>query len=130
MPADWLQGLKMIEEGENAGKYRVTTNYPDQQPLMKLCQVAATRKRMDVAFNNRCSELNTSLAEETFALRHRAAQLLGYADHSEFILEIRMAKKRQRVQGTCGIISAFYDDLKPRLDAKADAELAVLSEVF
>ena len=55
MPSDWVKGLTVIEEGTDKGKLRVTTKYPDQQPLMKLCQMEETRKRMDFAFNNRCA---------------------------------------------------------------------------
>ena len=45
---------------------------------------------------------------ELAALRHEAAQLLGYANHAEWVLEVKMAKNPREVE-------AFLRDLEDKL---------------
>ncbi|XWW96800.1 hypothetical protein V2A60_004780 [Cordyceps javanica] len=119
VPNDVLEALAKGEQSwENAGKLRLTFKYPDLHPTMKYCTVAETRKKMFLANENRCNQ-NIALLQEAIALRHEAAQLLGYDDHATFVLEDRMAK-------TPKTVNDFLDDLRKRLIGGAEKELEVL----
>jgi len=94
LPEDFLKGLKA---GENEGEYVVTLQYPDLVPVLKLAKKESTRKKLDHAHASKCQESNTPLLEKTLQLRREQAKLLGYKNHADFILEIRMAKSSANV---------------------------------
>lgn len=59
------------------GKYKVTVQYPDLIPVMKLCKNPETRKRLDFANSTRCKE-NVELLQEAIRIRDENAKMLGY----------------------------------------------------
>jgi len=126
LPDDFVNSLEVASGQEDKAadeqEVIVTCKYPHAIPTMKQCTVEETRRKMEFAFANRCKEANTPIAEEVFALRDKAAKILGYQTWAQYILEIRMAKTPERVQ-------AFYDDLRPKLETLADKELEVLLEL-
>lgn len=64
--------------------------------VLQLCEVDETRAKLLFAFESRCSE-NVATLEEAIKLRCEAAQLMGYQNHAEYVLEVRMAKKPEQV---------------------------------
>ena len=104
------------------GKYAVSLKYPEIFPILKNCQVSSTRKAMEYNFSRRCIEQNTKLLEDIIDLRQKEAELLGYASHAEYILEIRMAKNPQTVFD-------FLTDLTQKLEQGAKKELEKLLEL-
>ncbi|CAG0890407.1 unnamed protein product [Cyprideis torosa] len=93
LPQDFIDSLEKVD-----GKSKVTMQYPHYFPVVKKCTVAATRQKVDTAFQSRCMKENVPILEELIQLRHKQAQLLGYPNHATYIQEIRMAKKPETVE--------------------------------
>ena len=65
---------------------------------------------------------NVPIFEETLELRRELAALLGYDTYSDYVLEIRMAKKKETVL-------EFLASLREKLAPYASKELKVLLKV-
>ncbi|CAM9882111.1 unnamed protein product [Lampetra planeri] len=114
MPADFVTSL---EQADGGGRLKVTLKYPHYFPLMKKCSVEETRARMERAFTSRCLEANTRILEELLRLRWRKSQLLAFASHADFAVELNMAK-------TAADVNRFLDELSERLAPLGAAERA------
>lgn len=121
MPADFLESLKTEETTEGTEKLVVTMKYPDLFPILNRAANESVRRQMDVANSTRCKQ-NIALLEEAIRIRDQMAHLLGYQDHAAFTLELRMAKRSDKVR-------SFLEDLQARLKPLAGKELAVLLEL-
>ncbi|MFL5415712.1 MAG: M3 family metallopeptidase [Myxococcales bacterium] len=104
MPEAYVARLKKT----SAGKYVVTTKYPDYFPFLENAKSTDARRKLEVAFMNRGAKDNLKLLDEAVALRDEAAHLLGYATHADYVTEVRMAKSARNVQ-------QFEDKLEGRL---------------
>ncbi|KAJ5070293.1 saccharolysin [Anaeramoeba ignava] len=114
-----LEGLNedLINELEKQEeKYVITLKYPHVFPILEKCKVGNTRKKVLFEFNSRSKEENTKLFEETLELRHQIAKLLGFQNHAEFALDIRMAKKPETVMN-------FLDSLCEKLPGESELEV-------
>lgn len=100
----------------SSGKYVVTVNYPDYMPLMDNCSNAATRKKMEFLFNNRCAQKNLPLIEKAIALRAKISKMLGYKTFADYATADRMAKSSDNVL-------VFLDKLHKAVIKKGKKEL-------
>jgi peptidyl-dipeptidase Dcp len=95
--------------------YLPFVTYIDNRELRKEMAIAAGKK----AFQN--NEFNNeSNVQNIVKLRHERANLLGYASHSHFVLEERMAQTPERVL-------TFLNDLLVKAKPAAEKELEQLT---
>ena len=117
IPRDVLSELEK-GTGDNEGKLLMTSDFPHFLPAIKYAKSAETRKRVQLAYENKCVK-NVPILKEMVMLRDEAARLLGYPDHATFRLEEKMAKKPETV-------NTFLADLKSRLMAGGREDLEAL----
>ncbi|XP_020367758.1 thimet oligopeptidase [Rhincodon typus] len=113
--------INSLEKTDN-GKLKVTLKYPHYFPLMKKCYVPETRKMMEHAFNSRCMEDNSKILKELMELRTKKSGLLDFKTHSDFVLEMNMAKNSKNVD-------VFLDELAQKLKPLGDMERAVILDL-
>jgi peptidyl-dipeptidase Dcp len=95
--------------------YLPFVTYIDNRELRKEMVIAAGKK----AFQN--NEFNNELnVQNIVKLRHERANLLGYASHSHFVLEERMAQNPEKVQ-------SFLNDLLEKAKPAAEKEFTQLT---
>jgi len=106
-----------------------TLEFPSYYAVMLHAEDRELRRTMYEAYTTRASEHgphagrwdNTGVMEQILALRHEAAQLLGYANYAERSLATKMAHSTEQVLG-------FLRDLAGRSLAMARHELEELRQ--
>ena len=129
LPASARDLLRGMAEEKGEPGHRATLKGPVVQALLTYADNRALRDEIYHAYNTRASELgphdhrhdNGPRIEEIVALRHEAAQLLGFANAAELSLTDKMAGKPERVL-------AFLHDLAARAKPQAERELAELQQ--
>ncbi|MCJ1385755.1 hypothetical protein MMC17_008879 [Xylographa soralifera] len=110
------------EDDTEAGeKLWVRYKDPDIIPIMKFATNSASRRRMFMGNESRCSQ-NRSLYSEIFALRDEAARLLGYPNHAAYRTHYKMVQTPAAVQKS-------LLDVREQLHEQRDRELAALLEL-
>lgn len=113
---DFINGLKKTDHGT----YLLTLLDASQYiPFLENARNADARKKVLSAKEKVAAAVNVPLLEKAIALRTQIARIMGYPNHSAYVLEERMAKNPQRVR-------AFLTDLAKRLTPKAKAEMTQL----
>lgn len=72
-PPEWI-----VSRTDPAGDVVVTLKYPDIIPVLQLCEVSETRRRLSAAKECDAFKDNLELVAEGIALRKKIAVLLGY----------------------------------------------------
>ncbi|KAK4050222.1 metalloendopeptidase [Microbotryomycetes sp. JL201] len=122
LTAEELDGVPDIDGySKQDGKYKVTFKTPDIVPLFKYANLPETRKRAVLGYEAKTSQ-NTQLLAEIAKLRQQAAVMLGYKNHAEFILEVKMAKTPKQVMD-------FLDDLEQKLRPMGEHERDTLLQL-
>lgn len=129
---DDLKGLPdfvMAAAKEAAAKdgkegWKFTIQAPSYGPFMQYADNRELRKELFLAFNTRAFKNNEFSNRENISqltsLRYEKANLLGYATWADYILEERMANKKQ-------IVMDFLDDLKESAIPVAEKEIEELT---
>ena len=73
-----------------AGKIRITTDYPDYNPLMTYATDDELRRQLYVAFRSRGDQHNEAILRDLLVLRAEKARLLGFADWADYITADKM----------------------------------------
>jgi metallopeptidase MepB len=115
--------ISLLEKGtaENEGKFRLTFQYTDFSQALAYATRERTRKKVYVAYCNRCND-NVPLLREAVVLRDEAARILGYPNHAALRLQEKMIKSPNT-------INAFLGDLQSRLSAKGTEEVKRLQSL-
>ena len=126
LPDSFIEASKMLAKSKGKDKgWLITLDYPSYIPFMKYSTKRALRKQLYLAFGSRGfhdNEYNNETVLKRIAeLRHKKANLLGYASHADFVLEERMAEKPQHVY-------ELWDELLDPALPKAKEELAEIQK--
>lgn len=117
---DELEGVPddFLETLDRSGElYVLTIDYPTLNAITRQCEVGATRQKMLFTFRRRGGSHNIEILEKILSRRSEIAALLGYEHWADYVLEERMAKD-------AATVAAFYEDLRPRVRKKAEADFA------
>ncbi|EAZ79979.1 M3 family metallopeptidase [Algoriphagus machipongonensis] len=116
---------QIAEEKGKPGQWAFTLDYPSYIPALTYAKNRDLRKLLFLAYNTKCSkgdELdNQQIIKDILNLKEKRAQLLGYKNHAEFILEERMAKSPDEV-------TQFSESLLAKAKPKAEKEIEELSK--
>lgn len=122
LPESAKQAARASAREKSKEGYRFTLQAPSVIPVLTYADDAALRETIYRAFNSRAASSpydNRTLVREILALRQKKAELLGYADFSDLVLEDRMAKTGEAAM-------RFVDDLRARTLPAFAAENAAL----
>jgi len=124
LPESALGMAKQIAEREELDGWVFNLEYPSYLPVMTYADDRELRREVYTAFVTRASDEgphdkkfdNTPVMEQILALRHEAAQLLGFANYAEKSLATKMAQSTDQVL-------EFLNDLAERSLPLAKIEL-------
>jgi oligopeptidase A len=127
IPASGRALLAQAARDKNLDGFLATLKGPVVQAILSFADDRALREQVYTAYNTRASDQgpeagkhdNSQRIGQLLALRHEAAQLLGYASHAHVSLADKMAGTPERVL-------AFLRDLAARARPVAERELAEL----
>jgi oligopeptidase A len=100
----------------------LTLDYPSVEPILKHCDDRALREEIQTAFATRCRDGehdNRALIARILRLRDEMADLLGYVDFPDYVLEERMARSGEQAM-------AFEEDLVERTRPYHERDVAEL----
>ncbi|WP_424951986.1 M3 family metallopeptidase [Deinococcus sp.] len=123
---DRVQQATLVETGEHAGQHRLTLHAPTFLPLMTYADDRALREELYRAYNAVGvgeGRDNRELLPRILALRQEKAELLGYRNYADYLLEERMA-------GTGDRAMAFEEDLTHRTGPAFERENAELEAFY
>ncbi|MFW3617046.1 oligopeptidase A [Billgrantia antri] len=127
LPESALATLAANAEAKGVKGYRITLDFPSFYPVLTFAEDRELRREVYTAFVTRASDQgphageydNAPIIEETLALRHELAELLGFTSYAELSLVTKMAESPRQVLD-------FLDDLARRAVPQAREEFAEL----
>ena len=119
LPETYIEGLQKEHQG-NKVLYRVSLDYPELHPFLSNAKSEKARKELFLKDQVKGGDANVLVLEEALSVRKQIAKLLGYKSWAEYILEIRMAKKPERV-------ASFLTDLEQKIQKKAQVDRDLLT---
>jgi thimet oligopeptidase len=118
VPEEVIKSFKKNDDG----KYVVGMSYPEVLPVMDYAKNAESRYKISKVYGNRgVAEGNVERLEKGIQLRDQLAHLMGYDNHAEYVLEVKMAKNSANVM-------EFLNDLILKLKSKGQSDLELLIE--
>ncbi len=105
LPDTALTLAKQTAENENKAGWLITLQFPSYLAIMTYADHRELRKELYSAYSTRASDQgpdagkwdNSQIMEQTLALRHEKAQLLGFNHYAELSLFTKMAEKPEDV---------------------------------
>jgi len=127
VPADVVAEARAAAAADGKPGFKLTLRMPCYLPVMQYADNRALRATLHRAYVTRASEQgarpewdNTGVIARILALRHEAADLLGYANYAELSLVPKMAQD-------AGEVLAFLRDLGRRARPFAERDYAELA---
>ena len=124
LPDSAVALAKQTAERENMDGWVFNLEYPSYYPVLSYADDRAFRRELYTAYVTRASDEgpqagqwdNGPIMEQILALRHEAAQLLGFANYAERSIATKMAQSTDQVM-------RFLTDLADRSKPRAVADL-------
>jgi len=127
LPDSALQQAKQTAEQEGKKGWMLTLQFPSYLPVMTYADDRQLRADVYKAFSTRASDQgtspewdNTEIMEQTIALRHEKAMLLGFQNYAELSLATKMADSPKQV-------TDFLEELAEKSLPQAQKDLAELT---
>ncbi len=92
---------------------------PTYSAIMDYCSVSATRQKCWLLYRRRGGMANVRTIEKLIKLRAEAAQIMGFKNTVDYMIETRMAKNSE-------VVAKFYADLEPIVMKKSKTDLEEL----
>ena len=129
LPETALQQAQQAAEMAEQQGWLITLQFPSYLPIMTYADNRALRQEVYEAFSTRASDRgpyagqwdNSEIMEQTLALRHEKAQLLGFKTFAELSLSTKMAESPQQVID-------FLEDLADKSWRQARKDLSELRQ--
>ncbi len=107
---------------DEKGNFVVGMSYPEVFPILDFGNNPMTRKKIAVAFGNRAIGENVERLEKIVAIRHEAANILGFNNHASYILDTRLARDPIKV-------NEFLTELEAKLKQHTLNDIAELEKL-
>lgn len=124
LPDGAKEAAKQLAESKDKEGWLITLDYPSYIPFVTYADNRELRKELAIAAGTKAFKdnefSNKDIVLKIANLRHQRANLLGYATHSHFVLEERMAKTPETV-------THFLNDLLEKAKPAAQQEFNTLS---
>ncbi len=129
LPETALSQAKQTAESQEKDGWVITLQFPSYIAVMTYADNRELRKEHYTAFATRASDQgpdankwdNGQIMEDTLALKHEIAQLLGFNNYAEYSLATKMAETPDKV-------IAFLEDLAEKSLGNARKDLAELQK--
>ncbi|MFA3791544.1 oligopeptidase A [Aliiglaciecola sp. SL4] len=129
LPDSALDAAQQLAQSKELDGWLFTLDIPSYLPVMTYADNRSLREEMYRTYTTRASELgpnggefdNTKIIEETLALRHELANLMGFKNYAERSLATKMAESTAQVTG-------FLEDLAKRSKPQAQEDLQDVTE--
>ncbi|MCH8889126.1 Zn-dependent oligopeptidase [Patescibacteria group bacterium] len=112
LPENFVKGLARSK----SGKYKVSLDYPDIGPFLQHSDNAKKRELLAHKNLKKGGARNAVLLQKMISLRKENAKLLGYRNHVDYKVEVRMAKRDT-------IVKKFLEDLIHKTERKIEKDL-------
>ncbi|HEV2005633.1 MAG TPA: M3 family metallopeptidase, partial [Candidatus Limnocylindrales bacterium] len=119
LPDDFIDRLT---PGSEPGTWRVSLAYAELQAFVALADRRDLREELLRKHWSRAPQ-NSGLPAEILGLRREIAQRLGYANHAEYVAEVRMAETVPRIRD-------FLDEYAAGVQPRRDDELEILGDLL
>ncbi len=90
--------VKQLSFDKKKKKYKVSLDYPQLVPFMRICPDESLRKEMTELVGKKGGEKNLKRMQEIVTLKTEVANLLGYDTYADLNLVDKMAKKTETVK--------------------------------
>lgn len=125
LPDGVIEAAKILAEQQEKKGWIFTLDYPSYLPFVTYAKNRELRKEIAIANGKKGFQKNDYNNEEIVLkivkLRNQRAQLLGYKNHSAFVLEERMAQNPEKVL-------SFLNDLLVKAKPAAEKEFEELTD--
>jgi thimet oligopeptidase len=116
MPRDWIDAHRT-----ESGRFRISTDYPDYNPVMMYAEDDDLRRELYVAFRSRGDAHNEAVLRELLILRAEQARLLGKPHWADYVTEDKMMRSGARA---AEFIDRIWQLARPRAERDYDDLLA------
>lgn len=122
LPDSAIEAARATAKEKNKEGWMFTLHSPSMSPFMTYSTKRELRKKMYMAYNTICTHdnkrNNTEVVKKIVNLCREEAQILGYRNYADFVLEERMAENKENVYRLLNqLTTAYMPTAKKELEA-------------